>query len=211
GFISPEEFIPLAEDLDLINRIGHYVIEEACRQMAAWSLQGDDVNVAINVSAKQFQQGDIVEQIFAALQQHQVPPQQLSVELTETSFLHCPEETKSAIDHLRSQGIQVAIDDFGTGYSSLSYIRNMSLDILKIDRSFLINLEESEVDRAIVSSIIEMSHVLGLKVVAEGIETETQLNILKGMNCDQLQGFLLARPMPPDAFRNWYHHQINNR
>ncbi|RTE65284.1 EAL domain-containing protein [Amphritea opalescens] len=211
GFISPEEFIPLAEDLDLINRIGHYVIEEACRQMADWSLQGDTVNVAINVSAKQFQQGDIVEQIFAALQQHQIPPQQLSVELTETSFLHCPEETKRAINELRSQGIQVAIDDFGTGYSSLSYIRNMALDILKIDRSFLINLEESEVDRAIVSSIIEMSHVLGLQVVAEGIENETQLNILKGMNCDQLQGFLLARPMPPEDFRNWYHHQMNSR
>lgn len=209
GFISPAEFIPLAEDLDLIKRIGHFVIKEACRQVAAWNQQGDNVNVAINVSAKQFQQGDIAEQILDALNQHQVPPHQLSVELTETSFLHCPEETKSAINELRSHGIQVAIDDFGTGYSSLSYVRNMSLDILKIDRSFLIDLEESEVDRAIVSSIIEMSHVLGLKVVAEGIETQPQLNILKGMHCDQLQGFLLARPMPPDDFRNWYRQQVN--
>ncbi|WP_299203858.1 EAL domain-containing protein [uncultured Amphritea sp.] len=207
GFISPAEFIPLAEDLGLINRIGHYVIEEACQQIATWRQEGDDINVAINVSAKQFQQGDIAEQILETLQQHNVPSHLLSVELTESCFLYCPEETKKAINTLRSQQIQVAIDDFGTGYSSLSYIRNMELDILKIDRSFLVNLEESHVDRAIVTSIIEMSHVLGLKVVAEGIEHQPQMDILKKMKCDQLQGFLLARPMPADAFINWHQHQ----
>ncbi|MDO6563332.1 EAL domain-containing protein [Amphritea sp. 1_MG-2023] len=211
GFISPAEFIPLAEDLDLINRIGLYVIEEACRQISSWNQQGDTINVAINVSAKQFQQGDVVNQILNALKQHQIAPQQLSVELTETSFLHCPDETKQAINRLRSHHIQVAIDDFGTGYSSLSYIRTMSLDILKIDRSFLINLEQSKVDRAIVTSIIEMSHVLGLQVVAEGIEHQAQLDILKQMNCDQMQGFLLARPMPAESFLQWYHLQKNSQ
>ncbi len=207
GFISPAEFIPLAEDLGLINRIGHYVIEEACQQIAVWQQAGKEINVAINVSAKQFQQGDIAEQILETLQQHNVPSHLLSVELTESCFLYCPEETKKAINTLRSHSIQVAIDDFGTGYSSLSYIRTMELDILKIDRSFLVNLEASHVDRAIVSSIIEMSHVLGLKVVAEGIEHQSQMDILRQMKCDQLQGFLLARPMPADAFINWHKHQ----
>lgn len=207
GFISPVEFIPLAEDLGLINRIGDFVIAEACRQIAAWRKQGAEINVAVNVSAKQFQQGDIAERILATLQQQSLPAHLLSVELTESCFLYCPEETKRAINTLRSQGIQVAIDDFGTGYSSLSYIRTMELDTLKIDRSFLVNLGDSEVDRAIVTSIIEMSHILGLKVVAEGIEHQSQMNILKQMSCDQLQGFLLARPMPADAFINWHQHQ----
>ncbi len=206
GFISPAEFIPLAEDIGLINRIGHFVIEEACRQIALWRKQGQEINVAINVSAKQFHQGDIAEQILETLQRQGVPPHLLSVELTESCFLYCPEETTRALSTLRSEGIQVAIDDFGTGYSSLSYIRNIELDILKIDRSFLVNLETSEVDRAIVTSIIEMSHVLGLQVVAEGIEHKPQMNILKQMKCDQLQGFLLARPMPADAFINWHKH-----
>ncbi|MBN1005170.1 EAL domain-containing protein [Amphritea pacifica] len=207
GFISPAEFIPLAEDLGLINRIGLFVLEEACRQIARWREQGEEINVAINLSARQFQQGDIAEQIFDCLKQHNLPAHLLSVELTESCFLYCPEETKEALNALRSQGIKVAIDDFGTGYSSLSYIRTISLDILKIDRSFLVNLEASEVDRAIVTSIIEMSHVLGLQVVAEGIEHQAQVTILKQMKCDQLQGFLLARPMPADAFINWYKHQ----
>ncbi|SEQ51037.1 diguanylate cyclase/phosphodiesterase with PAS/PAC sensor(s) [Amphritea atlantica] len=207
GFISPAEFIPLAEDLGLINRIGRFVLEEACQQIARWREQGEEINVAINLSARQFQQGDIAEQILECLKQHNLPAHLLSVELTESCFLYCPEETKEALNTLRSQGIQVAIDDFGTGYSSLSYIRTIALDILKIDRSFLVNLEASEVDRAIVTSIIEMSHVLGLQVVAEGIEHQSQVTILKQMKCDQLQGFLLARPMPADAFINWYKHQ----
>ncbi|MBQ0755960.1 MAG: EAL domain-containing protein, partial [Amphritea sp.] len=130
-----------------------------------------------------------------------------SIELTESCFLHCLEETQQGINTLRSQGIQVAIDDFGTGYSSLSYLRNIALDILKIDRSFLVDIEQSDVDRSIVSSIIEMSHVLGLKVVAEGIESRAQLEILRDLGCDQMQGFLLARPMPAEAFAHWYLHQ----
>lgn len=207
GFISPAEFIPLAEDLGLINRIGQFVISEACRQIALWREQGELIKVAVNVSAKQFQHGEIAELILKTLEQHEIPPELLSVELTESCFLHCPEETKRALNHLRSHGLEIAIDDFGTGYSSLSYLRNLSFDILKIDRSFLVNLEQSEVDRAIVRSIIEMSHVLGLQVVAEGIEEKAQLDILREMSCDQLQGFLMARPMPADAFISWHTHQ----
>ncbi len=204
GFIPPDEFIPLAEDLGLIDQIGHYVLCEAVRQSAAWYEQGYAIPVAINVSAKQMQRQDMAEDILKVIQKHQLPPYLLSVELTETSFLHCLEETKRAINQLRDAGIRIAIDDFGTGYSSLSYIRNINMDVLKIDRSFLINIESSDVDRTIVSSIIDMSQAMGLEVVAEGIETETQYAMLKALNCDQIQGYLIARPMPAENFLDWY-------
>lgn len=207
GYVSPAEFIPLAEDMGLITRIGQFVIEEACLQISEWRDKGLETTVAINISAKQFLHVDIASQILTILDQYDIPAKLLSIELTESCFLHCLEETQLGINNLRRNGIQVAIDDFGTGYSSLSYIRNIALDILKIDRSFLVDLEESEVDRSIVSSIIEMSHVLGLKVVAEGIESQGQLEILKTMGCDQMQGFLKARPMPAEAFSHWYLHQ----
>ena len=193
--------------MGLITRIGQFVIEEACLQISEWREKGLETTVAINISAKQFLHVNIASQILTILDQYDIPAKLLSIELTESCFLHCLEETQLGIDTLRRNGIQVAIDDFGTGYSSLSYIRNIALDILKIDRSFLVDLEESEVDRSIVSSIIEMSHVLGLKVVAEGIESQGQLEILKTMGCDQMQGFLKARPMPAEAFSHWYLHQ----
>lgn len=204
GYVSPAEFIPLAEDMGLISRIGQFVIEDAVRQIAEWREQGLEIPVAINVSAKQILQGDIADRILGALAARDVPGHLLSVELTESSFLHCLDETQEGINTLRAEGIQVAIDDFGTGYSSLSYIRNIKLDVLKIDRSFLIDIVESNVDQAIVSSIIEMSHVMGLKVIAEGIETKAQKQVMKQLNCDQIQGYLVARPMPADAFLCWY-------
>lgn len=204
GFISPAEFIPLAEDLGLIDEIGQFVLQEAVKQAATWLADGYEIPVAINVSAKQMQRSEIAEEILQEMAKQQLPAELLSVELTETSFLHCLEETKQTISRLRDAGLAVAIDDFGTGYSSLSYIRNMALDILKIDRSFLINIEESSVDLTIVSSIIEMSQAMGLSVVAEGIETETQFGLLKELNCDQIQGYLIARPMPAAEFMHWY-------
>lgn len=207
GFVPPDEFIPLAEDLGLIDQIGHYVMTEAVRQAAEWHAQGLSIPVAINVSAKQVQRRDVVEEILQVLETYQLPPYLLSVELTESSFLHCLEQTQVAIDQLRTEGLRIAIDDFGTGYSSLSYIRNISMDVLKIDRSFLINIDTSDVDRTIVSSIIEMSQAMGLEVVAEGIETEIQFAMLKALNCDQIQGYLIARPMPAEEFISWYQEQ----
>ncbi|MCV6611244.1 MAG: EAL domain-containing protein [Amphritea sp.] len=208
GYVSPAEFIPLAEDMGLISKIGQFVIEDAVRQIAEWRTIGLEIPVAINVSAKQILQGDIAERILGALQERDVSGHLLSVELTESSFLHCLDETQQGINTLRAAGIEVAIDDFGTGYSSLSYIRNIKLDVLKIDRSFLINIVESEVDQAIVSSIIEMSHVMGLSVIAEGIETKAQRRVMKKLNCDQIQGYLVARPMPAESFLLWYQAQL---
>ncbi|WP_415906384.1 EAL domain-containing protein [Neptuniibacter sp. QD72_48] len=207
GFIPPDEFIPLAEDLGVIDQIGYFVLREAVRQCSSWWKLGYEVPVAINVSAKQMQRRDIAEEILEVLEEFQLPSRLLSVELTETSFLHCLEETRVAINILRTAGVRIAIDDFGTGYSSLSYIRNMSLDVLKIDRSFLVNIEDSEVDLSIVASIIDMSQAIGLEVVAEGIETETQFGLLRELNCDQIQGYLISRPMPADTFVDWYRSQ----
>ncbi|MCP4597415.1 EAL domain-containing protein [Neptuniibacter sp.] len=204
GYISPAEFIPLAEDLGLIDQIGHFVLCEAVDQCSKWLEAGYEIPIAINVSAKQMQRRDMAEEIITALEEKKLPPHLLSVELTETSFLHCLEETSATINQLREAGVAIAIDDFGTGYSSLSYIRNMSLDVLKIDRSFLMNIEDSPMDRTIVSSIIHMSQAMGLSVVAEGIEAETQYAILKELNCDQIQGYMIARPMPAEDFLYWY-------
>lgn len=207
GFIPPDEFIPLAEDLGVIDQIGYFVLREAVQQCSSWWKQGFEVPVAINVSAKQMQRRDIAEEILEVLEEFQLPSRLLSVELTETSFLHCLEETRGAINILRNAGVRIAIDDFGTGYSSLSYIRNMSLDVLKIDRSFLVNIESSEVDLSIVASIIDMSQAIGLEVVAEGIETETQFGLLRELNCDQIQGYLISKPMPATTFIDWYQNQ----
>ena len=206
GYVSPAEFIPLAEDMGLITRIGQFVIEDAIQQASQWFRQGYKIPIAINISAKQFLHGDIAERILETQAAHNIPSELISIELTESSFLHCLKQTQAGINTLRSAGIKVAIDDFGTGYSSLSYIRTIALDILKIDRSFLINIESSVTDRAIVSSIIEMSHVMGLQVVAEGIETQPQLEALRELKCDQIQGYLIARPMPAEAFIEWYKH-----
>ncbi|EAR62767.1 EAL domain-containing protein [Neptuniibacter caesariensis] len=208
GFIPPGEFIPLAEDLGFIDQIGHYVLCEAVRQAKEWYDQGLSVQVAINVSAKQMQRRDMAEEVLQVVEQYSCPPHLLAVELTETSFLHCLDETRATIKKLRDAGISIAIDDFGTGFSSLSYIRNIDMDVLKIDRSFLINIENSDVDRTIVSSIIEMSQAMGLQVVAEGIETETQFAMLKALNCDQIQGYLIARPMPAENFSDWFKAQL---
>ena len=207
GFVSPDQFIPLAEDIGLIDKIGNYVLCEAAKQGAQWANEGIEVPLAINVSAKQMLDPNLAKRIINELEYEKLPPHLFSIELTETSFLHCLEETQITIKELRSSGIQVAIDDFGTGYSSLSYIRNMALDVLKIDRSFLINIEQSDIDRTIVSSIIDMSQAMGLKVVAEGIETDAQFLRLQQLNCDQIQGYLFARPMPALEFIDWYKRQ----
>jgi len=203
GPVSPAEFIPLAENIGLIDEIGEWVLQQSISQARHWLDQGLRVPVAVNVSAKQIQREGLADRVIAALSEHQLPAELLVIELTESSFLHSFDETRFVIDQLRNAGIKVAIDDFGTGYSSLSYIRNMSLDELKIDRSFVMNLSESASDRSIVSAIISMSQALGLKVVAEGIETTEQKALLAELGCDQAQGYLMARPMPASQLPQW--------
>lgn len=200
---SPGVFIPIAERFGLINAMGNWVIDEACRQMQAWARDGVRMCVAINLSVHQLRQDDLVERIRAALWRHQIDASQLMCEITESSAMDDIEISQRAFDGLAHIGVFLSIDDFGTGYSSLSYLRQLPARQLKIDRSFVHDLEASDDARAIVAAVVQLAHALGLRVVAEGVETEAQRDILLGLGCDELQGFFFAKPMAADVLADW--------
>jgi diguanylate cyclase (GGDEF)-like protein len=203
GQVSPAIFIPLAERFNLINALGNWVLEEACRQMNAWADDGIRMRVAINLSVHQLREADLVERIDRALRRHAIEPSQLLCEITESVAMEDIKSTQQAFDGLARIGVFLSIDDFGTGYSSLSYLRQMPASQLKIDGSFVADLETSKDAKAIVSAVIRLAHELGLRVVAEGVETAGQRDILVALGCDELQGFFLARPMPAAALEAW--------
>jgi len=203
GSVSPGVFIPIAERFGLINSVGNWVIDEACRQMQAWADDGVRMRVAINLSVHQLREDDLVERIEKALSRHHVDPSQLLCEITESVAMEDIKGTQRAFDGLARIGVFLSIDDFGTGYSSLSYLRQLPARQLKIDRSFVSDIEASNDARAIVSAVIHLAHALGLGVVAEGVETEGQRDILLRLGCDELQGFFFARPMPADTLLAW--------
>lgn len=203
GEVSPSDFIPLAEDMGLIDQIGDWVMLMAVKQGAAWQQQGLAVNVGVNVSARQFQRGNVAGRVISLLNRYKLSPDHFSIELTETSFMHSADKTRSAISDLLKLGVGVAIDDFGTGYSSLNYVRTMALSQLKIDLSFIQNIENSEKDRRLVEAMIAMAHAMDFEVIAEGVETREQLALLKRMGCDQAQGFFLSRPQPEESLTPW--------
>jgi diguanylate cyclase (GGDEF)-like protein len=203
GMVSPTVFIPLAERFGFINRIGQWVINESCRQIAAWAAQGVNMRVAINLSVHQLREDDLVSRIRKALDRHGVAPSQLLCEITESLAMEDIEATQKAFDGLAEIGVFLSIDDFGTGYSSLSYLRKLPARQVKIDRSFINDLEASDDAKAIVDAVIRLAHALGLDVVAEGVETKGQREILRQLGCDELQGFFFARPMPAHALFTW--------
>jgi diguanylate cyclase (GGDEF)-like protein len=203
GQVSPAVFIPLAERFNLIGAIGDWVIGEACRQMRAWADEGLRMRVAINLSMHQLREEDLVQRIDSALRRNHLEPSQLLCEITESVAMDDVRSTQRAFEGLASIGVFLSIDDFGTGYSSLSYLRQMPASQLKIDRSFVFDLEKSKDALAIVSAVIRLAHELGLRVVAEGVETSGQRDILVQLGCDELQGFFLARPMPAEALEAW--------
>lgn len=198
SFISPAEFIPLAEYSGLIVDIGAWVIEEACQQIRRFDERGyGDIRIAVNVSVPQFRMRDFPELIEQQLKQHQVNPDRLELEITESIVMEDPDFVADILYRLKRQGIHVAIDDFGVGFSSLSYLQKLPLDRLKIDKTFVHHSDE-ESGRIIIETIVDMAHRLGLGVVAEGIEDEQQLNYFKQLNCAEAQGYYFARPMPAD-------------
>ena len=203
GLLGPNLFIPVAERFGLISPLGYWVIDEACRQMRAWLDEGLRVRVAINLSVHQLRQEDLVPRIEKALARHRLDPQLLTFEITESVAMEDAESTLRVFERLGRIGVRVSIDDFGTGYSSLSYLRQLRTSELKIDRSFVHDLETSADARAIVDAVVKLAHSLGLKVVAEGVETSGQRDVLKALNCDELQGYLFARPMPPTVMSQW--------
>jgi diguanylate cyclase (GGDEF)-like protein len=205
GMVSPAVFIPVAERFGLIGALGSWVIAEACRQMQAWQDEGLRIRVAINLSVHQLRQPDLVERVERTLAQYGVEPSQLTFEITESVAMEDAAGTVLAFERLLALGVELSIDDFGTGYSSLSYLRRLKASQLKIDRSFVQDLEASADARAIVEAIVRLAHALGLKVVAEGVETAAQRDVLTQVGCDQLQGYLFARPMPPKVLAEWAH------
>lgn len=201
GLVSPGRFIPVAEETGLIVDIGAWVLREACVEAARWRESGfTHPVVAVNLSALQFKRGDIERAVSEALEASGLQPEMLELELTESILISDTENVLSTVKRLKQLGIRLSIDDFGTGYSSLSYLKRFEVDKLKIDQSFIRDLASNSEDAAIVRAVIQMAHGLGLRTVAEGVETEAVLEYLRAIQCDESQGYLHARPMPAADF-----------
>jgi EAL domain-containing protein (putative c-di-GMP-specific phosphodiesterase class I) len=210
GFISPRVFIPIAEETGLIYDLGRWVMFEACRQIQAWNMtfkNDPPYTISVNLSARQFAQADLIQQITQVLRESGLPPQCLKLEITESVLIDDPDSVSRLLEELRRLGVQLQIDDFGTGYSSLSYLHRLPIDALKIDRSFINKLmdrtEETPVSE-VVRTIITMAWGLNIKVVAEGVESQEQYAWLKGLGCNYAQGFLIAEPLEPAAVENFF-------
>jgi diguanylate cyclase (GGDEF)-like protein len=200
GMVSPLEFIPIAEATGLIVPLGEWVLRRACEQNAGWQRAGfSPLRVGVNLSLRQFQQSNLVETISRILDETGLEPQYLELELTETSLMDNAELTIETLRRLRNFGIKISIDDFGSGYSSLSYLKKLPIDRLKIDRAFVTDVAFEASDAAIVKTIITLAHNLGLKTIAEGVETEEQSIVLANLGCDEMQGFLFSKPLSVEA------------
>ncbi|QQQ49485.1 EAL domain-containing protein [Pseudomonas syringae] len=203
GNVSPAEFIVLAERTGSIYLLTNWVIEEAMRQLAEWRKRGLVLQVSVNISADDLLGDDLVGYVVKLLKQYAVPAEQLLFEITESAVMSEPEKALIVLHRLRDCGISLSIDDFGTGYSSLAHLKRLPVQELKIDQSFVRNLDETSEDAVIVRSTIEMSHNLGLKVVAEGVEYQHSLDLLRRWHCDTAQGYLISRPLTASAFEAW--------
>lgn len=212
GIIPPLKFIPLAEDNGLIIPIGEWVLREACRQNKLWQDMGyKPITVSVNIAVPQFEREDFVETIACALKDTGLEPQYLGIEITEGMAMKDVDMNIEKLHQLKDIGIKISIDDFGTGFSSLSYFTKFPIDSLKIDRSFIQNIENSSQSKTIVSTIVSMSSALGIENVAEGIETEEQLNFIRTVKCHKAQGYLFSKPINVEEFekllaedRNFY-------
>ena len=201
GNVSPAEFIPIAEQTGMILPIGEYVIEEALAQLALWQQTDLSLKVAVNISPRQFRDPQLVSFIEQTLERSGITASSLELEITEGVLMSGLRHIDRALATLNELGVEIAMDDFGTGYSSLSYLRSYPFDILKIDQSFIRDITVDDADRALVSAAIAMAHGLGLKVVAEGVETEAQLAYLVSQRCDFAQGYLFSRPVESESIR----------
>jgi diguanylate cyclase (GGDEF)-like protein/PAS domain S-box-containing protein len=211
GFLAPDRFIPIAEETGLIVPIGRWVLEQACRQNLAWQRAGlAPLRISVNVSAVQFQQQDFARTVSAALAETKMAAQHLELELTESLVMHGASRLQAALHELKSLGIALSIDDFGTGYSSLSYLKRFAVDNLKVDRSFITELRDGTDDATIVRTIITLGHNLGLRIVAEGVETPQQAAFLRANGCDEAQGYWYSRPLNAMQFEQLLREQLRN-
>ena len=197
GHVGPADFIPLAEHTGLIVPIGEWILRTACEHCKAWERTGfSPLPVSVNISAPQFRRGDLQQLVSDILAEYSLDPRWLALEITESSVMQHPERAIKTLAGLRNLGVMLSIDDFGTGYSSLSYLKRFPLDKLKIDQSFVRDITVDPNDAAIVSAIIAMSKQLGLKTIAEGVETKEQLAFLARLKCEEYQGYLFSKPVP---------------
>jgi diguanylate cyclase (GGDEF)-like protein/PAS domain S-box-containing protein len=211
GIIAPDNFIPIAEETGQIIKIGAWVLEHSCHEMGALIREGlmpKDSKVAVNLSAKQFSDPNLLQTVLNILTQSKIDPLNLELEITESIIMDDVEAAISIMEAIKSRGIHLAIDDFGTGYSSLAYLKRFPIDVLKVDRSFVMDIPEDKTDMAITSAVIAMAHKLSMRVVAEGIETQEQLEFLRENGCDDGQGYLLSRPL---TLPQLHHFLVNNR
>jgi EAL domain-containing protein (putative c-di-GMP-specific phosphodiesterase class I) len=207
--VSPLEFIPLAEEIGLIERIGAWVLDTACVQAACWQRAGLAVDIAVNLSPLQFNNPDLPCRVMDALARAGLAPRHLELEVTESALMANTQATRAALEALRGHGVRVALDDFGTGYSSLAYLTRMPISHLKIDRCFVTGLLEGGESEAIVRAVLAMAHSLGMLVTAEGVETIEQARALRDMGCNTLQGYHFSRPVaahdiPALLSRHWW-------
>jgi diguanylate cyclase (GGDEF)-like protein/PAS domain S-box-containing protein len=200
GLVPPAEFIPLAEEIGLIAALGDWVMRESCRQLSAWRADGiNHICMSVNLSPVQFRDSGLVDRVQVILDQYDLPSEVLDLEITESMAMNSPDETIAMLRQLEEAGLLLSIDDFGTGYSSLAYLKLFPLHTLKIDRSFVKDIETDPNDADICDVIVLLAHKLGLEVIAEGVETQEQLRFLVSIGCERLQGYLLSKPLPADA------------
>ncbi|HZD41384.1 MAG TPA: GGDEF domain-containing phosphodiesterase, partial [Terriglobales bacterium] len=202
GTISPDRFIGLAEDTGLIKPLTYWVLREAIRQCGEWRRNGLDFTVAVNISSRNLE-ADFPERIMAVLQSCKLPARNLELEITERTIMKDPIHTQEVFNRLKEFGIRISLDDFGTGYSSLSYLSKLPVNQIKIDKSFVIHMVTDENAAAIVRSTIELGHQLGLKVIAEGVESRDVLERLEALDCDALQGYFISRPVSGRELARW--------
>jgi EAL domain-containing protein (putative c-di-GMP-specific phosphodiesterase class I) len=202
GLVSPAQFIPLAEETGLIVPIGEWVLDTACAQIRQWAEDSslDGLVIAVNVSSKQFRQPNFVAQVEKAVGRHKIKPASLKLELTESLVLDNVDDTIAKMIALKEFGVSFSMDDFGTGYSSLSYLKRLPLDQIKIDQSFVRDITTNKTDMLMVKTILDLGKNFGMNVIAEGVETEIQLQMLKMSGCASFQGYLFSKPVPVEEF-----------
>lgn len=209
GLLPPDRFVPLAEEVGLIDDIGVWVLQEACRQACAWGREGlSALSVAVNVSAVQFSKGTVAPAVARALAASGLDPARLELEITESTVMHDVQSAIKTLRELKSMGVTLSVDDFGTGHSSLSYLSRFPLDILKVDRSFVRDIGVDAEDEAIVRAVIGLAKTLDLRVTAEGVETAQQLRFLLREGCDRIQGYLFSRPVAADALARFVRESV---
>jgi EAL domain-containing protein (putative c-di-GMP-specific phosphodiesterase class I) len=201
--MAPDHFIPLAEQTGLIKPLAHWVIESALRQCRAWQDVGLDIAVGVNLSMRNLHDADLVEDITRLLEATGVRSRSLKLEVTESALMTDPQRALGSLARLRAIGVEIAIDDFGTGHASLSYLKQMPVEEIKLDRSFVRDMRTDKQDYTIVRSTIELAHDLGLRVIAEGVEDQATWDLLVELGCDLAQGYHMSRPLPEADLRRW--------